>query len=77
MSADEVDDECVLQEGQQVERQENGKQDIPYVWPCGQTQQDKLLDSGHVAQLQGSLHLRTKYIYKICCKSLSLHFISP
>lgn len=58
VTADEVDDEGVFQEGQQVEGQEDSKQGIPYARPGGQTQQDKLLDSGHVAQLQRTLHLQ-------------------
>lgn len=77
MIVDEVDNECILQESQQVEGQEDRKQDVPYVWPRRQTQQDKLLDSGHIAQLQGPLHLRTKHIYKIWCNSISLHLPHP
>ena len=59
VAADEEDDEGVLQEGQQVEGQEGGKQDFPCFWACGQAQQDEFLDPRHVAQRQGPLHLST------------------
>ena len=57
VAADEEDDEGVLQEGQQVEGQEDGKHHDPHALPGRQTQQDKLLHSGHIAQIQSPLHL--------------------
>ena len=63
VAADEEDDEGVLQEGQQVEGQEGGKQDFPCFWACGQAQQDEFLDPRHVAQLQGPLHLQRDKVY--------------